>query len=214
MNRASVTVSTSAHQLLKHALGDWVPALIVLHVAVIAVVCAVADAPAVVRHQDAGVRDVANKVVQVPAVAEALVTAANKHDMTGLLNIHLTAAWVENSMLLHHAWRNCHPGNAPADASCTSSASYATQLHVSQGTANACTLLCKRSYSVKRGYAKLLITAFNPNVVATQRCNTATLCTHQSCPTTNSAQNMVPWAIQYKGHAHHCKSKKSQCGGR
>jgi hypothetical protein len=37
-----------------------VPALIILHVAVVAVVGAVADAPAVVWHQDAGVRDVAN----------------------------------------------------------------------------------------------------------------------------------------------------------
>lgn len=26
--------------------------------------------------------------------------------------------------------------------------------------------------------------------------------THQSCPTTNSAQNMVPCATQYRGQAH------------
>lgn len=50
----------TTHQLLILALGDRVPALIILHVAVVAVVCAVADAPAMVGHQDGAVCDVAH----------------------------------------------------------------------------------------------------------------------------------------------------------
>lgn len=46
--------------------------------AVIAVVLAVADTPAVVGHQDAGVCDVAHQVIQVTAAAEALVATARE----------------------------------------------------------------------------------------------------------------------------------------
>jgi hypothetical protein len=47
--------------------------------AVVGVVGAVADAPAVVGHQDGAVHDVAHQVVQRLVVAEALVPAARTH---------------------------------------------------------------------------------------------------------------------------------------
>lgn len=45
--------------------------------AVVGVVRAVADAPAVVRHQDRGVRDVANQVVERLVVGKALVATVD-----------------------------------------------------------------------------------------------------------------------------------------
>lgn len=68
-----------AHHGVVELLGDWVPRLIVFHVAVVGVVGAVADAPAVVGHQDGAVHDVAHQVVQRLVVAEALVPAACTH---------------------------------------------------------------------------------------------------------------------------------------
>ena len=67
---------TMTHHLLVDGLGHWVPRLVVLDVAVVGVVGAVADAPAVVGHQDGGVGDVAHQVVDVAVVGEALVAAA------------------------------------------------------------------------------------------------------------------------------------------
>lgn len=58
-----------------HARG-WVPGLVILHVAVVVVVGAVGDAPAVVRHADDGVHKKSDRVVQPLACAKALVAAA------------------------------------------------------------------------------------------------------------------------------------------
>ena len=62
--------------LVKDALGHRVPGLIVLNMAVVGMVSAVADAPAMVGDQDGGVYNVANKVIEGPVVREALVSAA------------------------------------------------------------------------------------------------------------------------------------------
>lgn len=66
------------HHLLVQVLGHRVPGLVVLDVAVVGVVGAVADAPAVVGHKDGGVRQVAHEVVQGLVVGEALVAAAGR----------------------------------------------------------------------------------------------------------------------------------------
>ncbi len=68
-----------AHHLLVNALGDRVPRLVILYVAVVGVVRAVADSPAVVGHQNGRVHDVAHQVIQSAVVAEALVAAAEAH---------------------------------------------------------------------------------------------------------------------------------------
>lgn len=60
-----------------HARG-WVPGLVILHVAVVVVVGAVRDAPAVVRHADDGVYKKPDRVVQPLARAKALVAAATR----------------------------------------------------------------------------------------------------------------------------------------
>ncbi len=66
-----------ARHAVVDALGHRVPGLVVLHVAVVAVVRAVAHAPAVVGHQDGRVHHVPNKVVERLVAGEALVTAAH-----------------------------------------------------------------------------------------------------------------------------------------
>ena len=55
-------------------LGHGRPRLVILHMAVVGMVRAVADAPAVVGHEDRGVHDVADEVVDGAAVAEAIMT--------------------------------------------------------------------------------------------------------------------------------------------
>jgi hypothetical protein len=70
------------HHLLIDGLGSGVPALIVLHVPMVAMVLAVAHPPAVVRHQDAGMADVPHKVVDVSIVAEALMSTAKQNQQT------------------------------------------------------------------------------------------------------------------------------------
>ena len=57
-----------AHHVIVDTLGNGMPRLVILHVAVVLVVGPVADAPAVVGHQDGRVRDVAYEVVQDPVV--------------------------------------------------------------------------------------------------------------------------------------------------
>lgn len=47
-----VNNTEGTYQLLKLALGHRVPALIILHMTMVAVVSAVADSPTVIRHQD------------------------------------------------------------------------------------------------------------------------------------------------------------------
>ena len=67
-----------AVHLVKQRLAHGVPRLVVLHVAVVGVVGAVGDAPAVVGHQDRRVHDVAHKVVQALGVGKRLVAAAGQ----------------------------------------------------------------------------------------------------------------------------------------
>ncbi len=49
------------------------PALIILYMAVVAVVFAVAHSPAMVRHKNGGMSDVAYQVIQITAATETLV---------------------------------------------------------------------------------------------------------------------------------------------
>ncbi len=49
---------------------------------VVGMVGAVADTPAMVRHEDGAVHNVSHEVVQRPIVAEALVAAAHRHTYT------------------------------------------------------------------------------------------------------------------------------------
>lgn len=65
-----------AHQRFEAGLGGGIPRLIVFHVPMVGVVGAVADAPPVIRHQDAAVRDVAHQVVQLLVAAEAAMATA------------------------------------------------------------------------------------------------------------------------------------------
>lgn len=71
------------HHLLIDGLGDWVPGLVVLHMAMVGVVCPMADPPAVVGHQDGAVHDVPHQVIDLAAVAEALVPAAHHAQKSG-----------------------------------------------------------------------------------------------------------------------------------
>jgi hypothetical protein len=66
-----------AHHLVIDGLGDRVPGLVVLHMAMVGVVCPVADPPAMVGHQDRAVHYVAHQIIDLAAVAEALVPAAH-----------------------------------------------------------------------------------------------------------------------------------------
>lgn len=113
--------------------------------AMVAVVCPVADPPAMVRYQNRRVSDVANKIVDLFVAAEALVTTA----------------YIELDFC----------------------ASYCTQ---------------QQLYRVFPQKVE--------GVAATMQCHQNRPCRnqgpYQSCPTTNSAQNMVPCANQYAGHAH------------
>lgn len=70
------------HHFLIHGFGDRMPRLVVFNVAVVGVVCAVADAPTVIGHQDGRVCDVANQVVERFVVGKALMAAVR-----GLANI-------------------------------------------------------------------------------------------------------------------------------
>ena len=76
----TVSGAGAAHHAVVDALGHRVPRLVVLHVPVVAVVRAVAHAPAVVRHQDGRVHHVAHKVVQRLVRREALVAAAQRSE--------------------------------------------------------------------------------------------------------------------------------------
>lgn len=66
----------AAHHGLVQLAGGGVPGLVILHVAVVGMVGAVADPPAVVGHQDGCVGDVADQVIQLLVVREAAVAAA------------------------------------------------------------------------------------------------------------------------------------------
>ncbi len=68
-----------AHHGVIELLGHRVPRLVILHVAVVGVVGAVTNPPAVVGHQNGAVHDVAHQVVQCLVAAEALVPAARTH---------------------------------------------------------------------------------------------------------------------------------------
>lgn len=71
------------HHLVIDGLGDWVPRLVVLHMAMVGVVCPMADPPAVVGHQDGAVHNVAHQVIDLAAIAEALVPAAHHAQESG-----------------------------------------------------------------------------------------------------------------------------------
>lgn len=64
VNPAALQTWLETHQVVVQLLGHGVPRLVVLNVAVVGVVSAVADAPAVVGHQDGRVGQVADEVVQ------------------------------------------------------------------------------------------------------------------------------------------------------
>lgn len=70
----------AAHHFIVPRLGGRVPRLIILHVAVICMVCPVADAPSVVWHQDAAVRDVSHDVIELLVAAEAAVATAGTQE--------------------------------------------------------------------------------------------------------------------------------------
>ena len=71
------------------------PRLVILNVAVVGVVGAVADAPAVVGHQDGRVHDVADEVVQGAVVGEALVAAKEAEMQVGR---HILSAALEQDV--------------------------------------------------------------------------------------------------------------------
>ena len=60
------------YHAIEELLGHRMPRLVVLHVAMVGMMRAVADAPSVVRHKDGRVHDVANEVVQGAVVRKAL----------------------------------------------------------------------------------------------------------------------------------------------
>lgn len=69
---------TTSHHVVVEGLGHRVPRLVILDMAVVGMVRAVADAPAVVGDQDGGVGDVAHQVVERLVVGKALVAAGKK----------------------------------------------------------------------------------------------------------------------------------------
>lgn len=107
--------------------------------AMVAVVCPMADPPAMVRYQNRRVSDVANKIIDLFVAAEALMTTAGITFgfYLGCCTRQQLDRVLQETMQVHQ------------ETSC--------DIH-------------KDPY--------------------------------QSCPTTNSAQNMVPCANQYAGHAH------------
>lgn len=67
----------ATNHLAVHLLCDRMPRLIILHVTMVAVMCAMTDPPSVVRYQDGRMCYVANKVIHCLAVAETLVATAS-----------------------------------------------------------------------------------------------------------------------------------------
>lgn len=119
--------------------------------AMVAVVCPMADPPAVVRYQNRRVSDIANKIVDLFVAAEALMTAASNR------------------------FGFC--------ASCGTQQQLDRVLQENNERTMQAHLETRYDIQMRGPY--------------------------QSCPTTNSAQNMVPCANQYAGHAH----LKQECTG-
>jgi hypothetical protein len=86
-NEARSSRAATDHAVID-LLGDGVPRLIILHMAMVGVVRPVADPPAVVGHQNRRVGYVTHQVVERAVVAEALVSAAGQ-DITASMHYSL-----------------------------------------------------------------------------------------------------------------------------